>query len=232
MTTSIPLDHRAIAKLIDHTLLRADARTEEVKVLCAEALKYGFASVCVNPGQVALAAELLKDAGADGPVVCTVIGFPLGATLSASKEYEAAQAVIAGAREVDMVLKIGAARDGNWELVESDVAAVVRGANGRLVKVILETCLLSDAEIVQACQAAVRAGAHFVKTSTGFSKSGATVEHIRLMRETVGATVGVKASGGVRTLQDALAMIQAGASRIGTSNGVAIVEGTGAGSGY
>jgi deoxyribose-phosphate aldolase len=224
--TDIPtLDPRAVARLIDHTLLKADGTAAEVTTLCEEALFHRFASVCVNPGRVPLAARCLADAGPDGPVVCTVIGFPLGANQSDTKAYEAELAVTQGATEVDMVLNIGLARDGDWKAVESDIAAVVRAAQGRLVKVILETCLLTNDQIVTACKASVAAGAHFVKTSTGFSKAGATVEHIRLMRATVGSTTGVKASGGVRTLTDALAMIQAGASRIGTSNGVAIVSG-------
>jgi deoxyribose-phosphate aldolase len=154
-----------------------------------------------------------------------VIGFPLGASESTVKGLEAEHAVRAGAREIDMVLAIGPAKEGDWDRVLQDIASVVAGAQGHLVKVILETCLLSDEEILRACQVAVEAGAHFVKTSTGFSKAGATIDHVRLMRRTVGPTVGVKASGGIRTITDALAMVQAGASRIGTSNGVTIVSG-------
>lgn len=210
-------------KYIDHTLLKADATQAAVRVLCEEAREYDFMSVCVNPTWVAYAAELL--AGSEVKV-CTVIGFPLGANISAVKAFETTQAISEGADEVDMVINIGAAKDGNWELVESDIRAVVEASNKQaLVKVIIESCLLTDDEKVKACQAAVNAGADYVKTSTGFSTGGATVEDIRLMRETVGANIGVKASGGVSNRVEALAMVEAGASRIGASKGIQIVSG-------
>ncbi|MDO4432421.1 MAG: deoxyribose-phosphate aldolase [Aerococcaceae bacterium] len=215
-------------KYIDHTALKADTTLSQIEVLCQEAREYDFMSVCVNPTWVATASELL--AGTDVKV-CTVIGFPLGANTSAVKAFETAQAIDEGAQEIDMVINVGAAKDGNWELVESDIKAVVDSAAGTLVKVIIETCLLTDDEKVKACQAAVGAGADFVKTSTGFSTGGATVEDIRLMRQTVGAEVGVKASGGVSTREGALAMIEAGATRIGASKGIAIVTGTASTSG-
>ena len=186
--------------MIDHTLLRADAVSEEIVKLSQEAKQYGFASVCVNPAWVELAAEQLH--GTDVKV-CTVIGFPLGASTKEAKGFEAADAIRKGAQEVDMVINIGALKNGNDALVEADIRAVVEAAAGKaLVKVIIETCLLSDEEKVRACEAAVRAGADFVKTSTGFSTGGATPEDVALMRRTVGPDLGVKASGGVRNLED------------------------------
>jgi deoxyribose-phosphate aldolase len=212
-----------IAKMIDHTLLKANTTKEQIVKLCEEAKQYNFASVCVNPTWVATAAELLK--GTDVKV-CTVIGFPLGANTPETKAFETKDAIEKGATEVDMVINIGALKDGNDELVERDIRAVVEAAKGKaLVKVIIETCLLTEEEKVRACELAVKAGADYVKTSTGFSTGGATVEDIALMRKTVGPDIGVKASGGVRDLQGAEAMIQAGATRIGTSSGVAIVQG-------
>jgi len=212
-----------LAKYIDHTALKADTGRAAIEKLCQEAREYGFMSVCVNPTWVATAQSLL--AGSDVKV-CTVIGFPLGANTSAVKAFETRTAIQEGADEVDMVINIGAAKDGNWDLVKADIQAVVEAANHQaLVKVILETCLLSKEEIVKASQVAKEAGADFVKTSTGFSTGGATVQDIRLMRETVGADMGVKASGGVQNRADALAMIEAGASRIGASKGIAIVTG-------
>jgi len=212
-----------IAKMIDHTLLKANATKEQIIKLCEEAKQCDFASVCVNPTWVALAAELLE--GTDVKV-CTVIGFPLGANAPETKAFETMDAINKGAKEVDMVINIGALKDGNDELVERDIRAVVEAAEGKaLVKVIIETCLLTEEEKVRACQLAVKAGADFVKTSTGFSTGGATVEDVALMRKTVGAKVGVKASGGVRNVDDVKAMIIAGATRIGTSSGVAIVQG-------
>jgi deoxyribose-phosphate aldolase len=219
-----------IAKMIDHTLLKADTTREQIVKLCEEAKQYGFASVCVNPTWVATAAELLK--GTDVKV-CTVIGFPLGANTPETKAFEAKNAIENGAAEVDTVINIGALKDGNDELVERDIRAVVDAAKGKaLVKVIIEACLLTEEEKVRACQLAVKAGADYVKTSTGFSTGGATVEDVALMRKTVGPNIGVKASGGVRDVQSANAMIQAGATRIGTSSGVAIVEGKTARSDY
>lgn len=209
-----------LARTIDHTLLKAAGTESQVKELCREARTFGFASVCVNPVWVPLCAREL--AGSE-VLVCTVIGFPLGANRSETKAEEARLAVAQGAREVDMVIHLGAAKAGDWAAVEADIRAVVAAAGGATVKVIIETCELTDEEKVGACQAAMRAGAHFVKTSTGFGKGGATVEDIRLMRKTVGSRLQVKASGGVRTCQDALAMLEAGADRIGASSGAAIV---------
>lgn len=209
------------SKLIDHTLLAAHATAADIEKLCAQAVEYDFCSVCVNPVWVALAKNKL--AGSDVKV-CTVIGFPLGANASKTKAFETENAIADGAQEVDMVINIGFAKMGDWNAVAQDIAAVVQAASGKaLVKVILETCLLTDDEIRLACQAAVQAGADFVKTSTGFSKGGATVEAVRLMRETVGSDVGVKASGGVRTAADLEAMVAAGANRIGASAGVALL---------
>ncbi|WP_366296599.1 deoxyribose-phosphate aldolase [Paenibacillus sp. AN1007] len=208
--------------MIDHTLLRADATRNELTKLTEEAKEYQFASVCVNPGWVSYAAEQLKGTGVD---ICTVIGFPLGASTSETKAFETKDAIAKGATEVDMVINIGALKDGNDDAVEQDIRAVVEAAAGTLVKVIIETCLLTDDEKVRACQAAVRAGANFVKTSTGFSTGGATPEDIALMRRTVGPDIGVKASGGVRSLEDMQKMIEAGATRIGASSGVKIMQG-------
>jgi len=213
-----------ITGIIDHTLLKADATEEQVTVLAQEAKEYSFASVCVNPTWVKKAAELLKDA--PEVKVCTVIGFPLGATTSAVKAFETTNAIENGADEVDMVINIGALKDKNYDLVQSDIQAVVDAAKGKaLVKVIIETALLTDEEKATVSELAVKAGADFVKTSTGFSTGGATVEDVVLMRKTVGPDVGVKASGGVRGLEDAKAMIEAGATRIGASSGVSIAKG-------
>ena len=213
-----------ITGIIDHTLLKADATEEQITVLAQEAKEYSFASVCVNPTWVKKAAELLKDA--PEVKVCTVIGFPLGATTSAVKAFETTNAIENGADEVDMVINIGALKDKNYDLVQSDIQAVVDAAKGKaLVKVIIETALLTDEEKATVSELAVKAGADFVKTSTGFSTGGATVEDVALMRKTVGPDVGVKASGGVRGLEDAKAMIEAGATRIGASSGVSIAKG-------
>ena len=216
------LTKQELAKYIDHTNLKPEATRSDIAALCAEAKEYGFASVCVNPCHVAFAARLL--AGTD-VAVCCVIGFPLGASTTAVKAYEAIDAVHKGATEIDMVINIGWAREGRWGELRAEIAAVVAAIRGRAkLKVILETCLLTDEQKVEACRAAVRAGADFVKTSTGFSKAGATVEDVALMRQTVGPDVGVKAAGGIRTCPDAIAMIEAGATRIGASAGVAILE--------
>ncbi|KOP83499.1 deoxyribose-phosphate aldolase [Cytobacillus solani] len=212
-----------VAKMIDHTLLKADATKEQIEKICAEAKEYNFASVCVNPAWVKRSAELLN--GTDVKV-CTVIGFPLGASTPETKAFETKNAIENGATEVDMVINIGALKGGDDELVESDIRAVVDAAKGKaLTKVIIETCLLSEDEKVRACELSVKAGADFVKTSTGFSTGGATAEDIALMRKTVGPTIGVKASGGVRSAEDAQEMIKAGATRIGASSGAAIVNG-------
>ncbi|AFS69907.1 MULTISPECIES: deoxyribose-phosphate aldolase [Exiguobacterium] len=219
-----------LAGMIDHTALKAETSRAQVETLCKEALEYKFASVCVNPTNVALAAELLKSD--DAVKVCTVIGFPLGANTPEVKAFETQDAIKNGATEIDMVLNIGALKDGDLSLVERDIRAVVEAANGTLVKVIFENCLLTKEEIKTAAELSVKAGADFVKTSTGFSTGGATVEDIRLMRETVGPDIGVKASGGVRDFEGAKAMIDAGATRIGASAGIAIVTGGSSDSDY
>lgn len=212
----------SVNSYIDHTLLKADANEEQIHALIDEAKEYQFASVCVNPTWVKTAANALKDS----PVkVCTVIGFPLGASTTTVKAFEAKDAIANGADEIDMVINIGALKSSNFKLVEDDIKAVVESSGTKLVKVIIETCLLTDDEKVKACQLAKSAGADFVKTSTGFSTGGATIEDIALMRKTVGPDMGVKASGGARTLEAAQAFIKAGATRIGTSSGVAIMKG-------
>lgn len=219
-----------IAQMIDHTALKADTLESQIVTLCEEAREYHFASVCVNPTWVKKAAELLQGSEVK---VCTVIGFPLGANTPEVKAFETAQAIKDGADEVDMVINIAALKDGNNELVEADIKAVVDAAKGKaLTKVIIESCLLTDEEKVRACELAVKAGADFVKTSTGFSTGGATKEDIALMRKTVGPNIGVKASGGVRNAEDAETMINAGATRIGASAGIAIVNGLTADSDY
>jgi len=215
------MNARELAKTIDHTLLKPDATATQILKLCDEAKTWHFASVCVNPSRIALAAEALKDSDV---TPCCVVGFPLGAIPSRSKAAETAVAVADGAREIDMVINVGAAKDGDWALVESDIAAVKAACGEAKLKVIIETCLLTDEEKVQACLAAKRAGADFVKTSTGFSKAGATVEDVRLMRKTVGPDMGVKAAGGIHNRAEALAMLEAGATRIGASSGIAIVS--------
>ena len=219
------LTAQEIAKMIDHTLLKPDATSAQIAELCEEARRYGFASVCVNPVHVHACAELL-DSGTT-PKVCTVIGFPLGASASSVKSYETKTALEDGAEEIDMVINIGALKDGNPELVKSDIRGVVEVAHaeGAIVKVIIETCLLTDSEKETACLLAKEAGADFVKTSTGFAGGGATATDVTLMRRIVGAEMGVKASGGVRTFADAQAMIEAGATRLGASAGVKIVQG-------
>ncbi|MEW6698176.1 MAG: deoxyribose-phosphate aldolase [Bacillota bacterium] len=212
--------HRNINQLIDHTLLKAAATPEEIEKLCLEAREHRFASVCVNPCYVGLAAELLKNSGVP---VCTVIGFPLGAATAEVKAFETAQALRNGATEFDMVINIGALKAKDYEYIEKDIAAVVEAAGGHMVKVIIETCFLSEEEKVTACTLAQRAGAHFVKTSTGFGTGGATPADAALMRRSVGETMGVKASGGIKTKDEAVQMVEAGANRIGTSSGVKIV---------
>jgi deoxyribose-phosphate aldolase len=219
-----------VAGLIDHTLLKADATKEQIKVLCEEAREYNFASVCVNPTWVKYASELLEGSEVK---VCTVIGFPLGATTPETKAFETRDAISNGAHEVDMVINIGALKDKDDELVERDIRAVVAASTGKaLSKVIIETSLLTEEEKVRACELAVKAGTDYVKTSTGFSTGGATVEDIALMRKTVGPDIGVKASGGVRNTSDAQNVIEAGATRIGASAGVSIVKGLTADSDY
>ena len=214
------MDKKTIASMIDHTLLKPEATPAQIEKLCAEAAEYHFASVCVNPVYIPLAARLLKGTGVK---VCCVVGFPLGAIAPEQKAAEAASCAAMGAEELDMVIHVGAAKAGNWALVQRDIEGVVKAAAGHTVKVIIETCLLTDEEKVKACEAAKAAGAHFVKTSTGFSTGGATTHDIALMRKTVGPEMGVKASGGIRDYETAMAMIEAGANRIGASAGIAIV---------
>jgi deoxyribose-phosphate aldolase len=214
------MNKEQVARLIDHTLLKPEATPAQVERLCDEARRYGFASVCVNPVYVKLAAEKLAGSGV---AVCTVVGFPLGATTTSIKVQEAQQAMADGASEIDMVIHIGALKAGDHDAVQKDIAAVAAAchAGGALLKVIIEAVLLSDEEKVIACQLA---GADFVKTSTGFAGGGATVEDVRLMRRAVGPHMGIKAAGGVRSYADAMAMVEAGATRIGASAGVEIVE--------
>ncbi|WP_425415390.1 deoxyribose-phosphate aldolase [Paenibacillus glacialis] len=219
-----------LSGMIDHTLLRADATKNEITKLTEEAKKYEFASVCVNPTWVAYAAEQLANSKVN---VCTVIGFPLGANTSATKAFEASNAIECGADEVDVVINIAALKDGDYDYVVQDIKGVVDAATDKaLVKVIIEACLLTDEEKKLACELSVKAGAEFVKTSTGFSTGGATVEDVALMRKTVGENIGVKASGGVRNLEDMEKLIAAGASRIGASSGVKIMEGEQSSSSY
>lgn len=215
-----PWNRQTLAAAIDHTLLKPEATSSQIRDLCREARANGFAGVCVNPWHVPLAARELEGS----PVkACSVIGFPLGANRSGVKAAETRQALADGAREVDMVLAVGALKEGRLDLVEADIRAVVEAAGENVVKVIIETCLLTDAEKVSACRLAAGAGAGFVKTSTGFNTAGATVEDVRLMRAAVGEALGVKASGGIRTREQMVAMLDAGASRIGTSSGVTII---------
>ncbi|MFL2106404.1 deoxyribose-phosphate aldolase [Desemzia sp. FAM 23991] len=219
---------KKLNKYIDHTLLKADATEEQIKVLCEEAAAHHFMSVCVNPTWVKKAAAYLNDSDVE---VCTVIGFPLGATTSEVKAFEAKNAIQNGATEVDMVINIGALKDKDDAAVERDIEGVVKAAEGKaLTKVIIETSLLSDEEKIRACEIAKKAGADFVKTSTGFSTGGATVTDIKLMRSAVGPDLGVKASGGVRTAQDAADFIEAGATRLGSSNGIALLNNEASGS--
>jgi len=218
------MSKESVAKYIDHTALKPDTTRDMIVGLCEEAKEYRFASVCVNPTWVSLCAELLKEA--PEVKVCTVIGFPLGANTPELKAYETTNAIENGATEVDMVINVGALKDKNDQLVEQDIRAVVEAAKGKaLVKVIIETCLLTEEEKVRACKLSVKAGADFVKTSTSFSTGGATAEDIALMRKTVGPELGVKASGGIRSYADVEKMLQAGACRIGASAGVSIVKG-------
>lgn len=220
----VPADG-SLSHLIDHTLLRPDATHDEIAQLCYEARKHGFASVCVNPSHVKLCADLLK--GSD-VLTCTVVGFPLGATSTEAKTFEAQKAVRDGAKEIDMVINVGALKSRDYELVEQDIASVAAAVHsgGAILKVIIEAALLTDEEKVAASQLAKVAGAEFVKTSTGFGPGGATAEDVALMRRVVGPKIGVKASGGIRTRADAQKMVEAGATRIGASASVKIVEGT------
>ena len=219
----------AINRYIDHTLLKPESTQTQIDKLIAEAVEYQFASVCVNPTWVSYAAKALKGTEVN---VCTVIGLPLGANTSSVKAFETKDAVANGADEIDMVINIGQLKSGQYDAVEADIRAVVEASGDKLVKVIIETCLLTDGEKVKACQLAVAAGADYVKTSTGFSTAGANIADVTLMRKTVGPNIGVKAAGGTRSYADAEAFIKAGATRIGTSAGVAIVNGETANSSY
>ena len=224
-TCTAGTDTTNYAKYIDHTLLKPDATEAKIKKVCDEAKQYNFASVCVNPSYIEFVA---KELGGSTVTPCVVVGFPLGATTPAVKAFETNEVIEKGAKEVDMVINIGAVKSGKWNLVEEDIKAVVHASRGRaLVKVIIETCLLTDEEKVKACTISKLAGADYVKTSTGFSTGGATVEDVRLMRMTVGEKMGVKASGAVRDYATAKKMVEAGATRLGTSSGVAIVTGQG-----
>lgn len=209
------------ASLIDHTNLDPAAKTDDILKLCDEASEWKFASVCVNPCYVTLASERLKGKGIK---VCSVVGFPLGANTASSKVYESENAHKDGAAEIDMVMNISHAKNGSYDLLREDIAGVVRAVPDCKVKVILETCLLDDDEIIRACSEAVSAGAHFLKTSTGFSSGGATVRHVELIRHSLPPEIGVKASGGIKDRESALAMIEAGANRLGTSRSVSICK--------
>ena len=219
-----------LAKYIDHTLLKPEAKESDIDKLCEEAARYGFFSVCVNGANVARCAKNLQGSKVK---VCSVVGFPLGAMSGRAKALEAGCAVEEGAAEIDMVMNIGALKAGNFDLLEEDMLFVRRVCGGKvLLKVIIETCLLTTEEIILACETAKKVKVDFVKTSTGFSTSGATIEHVALMRKTVGPSLGVKAAGGVRTYADAVAMITAGANRLGTSGGIKIINGEEIKSGY
>ena len=211
-------------KMIDHTLLKAFAKEEDIKKLCEEAIKYNFKSVCVNPANISLCKNLLKKSDV---LVCTVIGFPLGANTMDVKWAETVDAINEGADEIDMVINVGKAKEHDYDYIENEIAGVVGCAGDKCVKVIIETCYLDDEEKVEVCKVAAKAGARFVKTSTGFGSGGATCEDVKLMKETVSKinpNIEVKASGGVKTKEDALKMIEAGATRIGTSNGILLVK--------
>ena len=209
------------SKFIDHTNLKQDASINDIKTLCEEAIKFDFMSVCINPCFVKYAHDVLLDSEVK---VCTVIGFPLGANTTKTKIYETKQALKDGADEIDMVINVSALKDKKYDYVKNEISKIKKVCKNKILKVILETCLLTDEEIVKACELSLEAKADFVKTSTGFSKGGATVEAVALMRKTVGDKCGVKASGGVKTIEDMQKMIDAGASRIGTSSGVKLLE--------
>lgn len=210
-----------INRMIDHTLLKSESTREQIKSLCDEALEYNFKSVCINPFWVSYANDILKDSEVS---VCTVIGFPLGANTTSMKATEAREAILNGADEVDMVINVGLLKSKEYDLVEEDIKAVVEESKDKVVKVIIETCLLSDEEIVKACEISMKSGADFVKTSTGFNSAGAKAQDVNLMRKTVGDTLGVKASGGIRDLKTAREMIENGAARLGVSAGIEIIK--------
>ncbi|AHZ85606.1 Deoxyribose-phosphate aldolase 1 [Bdellovibrio bacteriovorus] len=218
-----------LSRYIDHTLLKPEAQTAQIEKLCAEAKEHNFFSVCVNTSYVKTCAELLKDSSVK---VCCVVGFPLGAMDSTSKAFETKTAIANGAQEIDMVIQIGALKDRRLDYVRDDIKAVVQAANGHTVKVIIETSLLNQEDKTLACKAALEAGAHFVKTSTGFGGGGATVDDVKLMKSVVGSSMEVKASGGIKDAQQAKAMIDAGATRLGTSSGITIIQGGSVQGGY
>lgn len=218
-----------INKLIDHTLLKPDATEAQIRTLCEEAKQYDFMSVCINPGFVALGHELLKDSDVK---VCTVVGFPLGATTTATKLFETQDALKNGADEVDMVINISALKDKKYDFVQEEIRILKEAVGTKVLKVIIEACLLTDEEIAKVSELAVAAGADFVKTSTGFSTGGATVKDVKIMKDTVKDRAQVKASGGVRSIEDVNALVEAGATRIGASSGVAIMEGQKSDSNY
>ncbi len=211
-----------LAKMIDHTELKPDATIERIHQLCAEAIEYGFGAVCVNSCNVPLAVKSLEGSDVE---ICSVVGFPLGAMATRAKAFETRVAIEDGATEIDMVMNVGAFKSGNLDSVRDDIAMVVKAADGHIVKVILETGYLSPEEITTACKICEEAGAHFVKTSTGFGPRGASVDDVKIMRSAVGDRLGIKAAGGIRTFEDALAMIEAGATRIGASKGIQIIAG-------
>jgi len=216
------MERHELAGYIDHTLLKGGTSRSRIQKLCLEAKEYGFKSVCVNSCWTSFCSELLRNTDV---VVCVVVGFPLGAMETMAKAYEARRAVELGAQEIDMVMNVGALKSNDYNLAKEDIAAVVDAAGDATVKTIIEACLLTDKEKIRACQMAKEVGAGFVKTSTGFSEHGATVRDVILMRKTVGEDMGVKAAGGIRTADDAISMIRAGATRIGTSVGISITEG-------
>lgn len=218
----IYMDEKKLASYIDHTILKPDVLTFDIKKLCEEAVEYSFATVCINPFHVGSAKKFLAGTGIK---VCTVVGFPLGATTKEVKAYEASRAIENGAHEIDMVINISALKEGNYDYVEKDIKSVYEACKGKaLLKVIIETCLLEYEQKIKACEISVASGADFVKTSTGFSKSGAIISDIKLMKKTVGDSIGVKASGGIRDLKQMIEMIEAGATRIGTSSSVSIIK--------
>ncbi|MFO8017370.1 MAG: deoxyribose-phosphate aldolase [Promethearchaeia archaeon] len=212
---------KEFSKIFDHTNLHADARAEDIEKLCEEAIEYGFGTVCINAGNIPIAREILENSEVE---ICTVVGFPLGASLPSVKQYEVKQARKAGASEFDMVINIGALKSGEYENVKKDIQGVVKAAKGNITKVILETCYLTDEEVMKACELSLEAGADFVKTSTGFGPEGATLENVALMNKTVENKMKVKASGGIRSYEKAKKMLDAGADRIGASSSVKIVE--------
>lgn len=210
-----------ISSIIDHTLLKANVSSKDIENLCREAVEYEFCSVCVNPANVSQAAQFLKGSNVK---VCTVMGFPLGAELVETKAFQTSKAIEQGAMEIDMVINLGAVKSGNYNIVEDEIKEVKRIAADKIVKIILETCYLNENEKITLCKLAVECGADFVKTSTGFGTGGATLADVKLLRQTVGPNIGVKASGGIRDLKTLMAMVEAGATRIGTSSGVRIME--------